>query len=207
MSRDAGSREMAGGPGLNLKTFMDKHGLKANAWAKRADVTPATLYNFVNGKSHSLSSDTVVRLAKAADVAPAVLFDHIFGDGTLGATEVAPAPEKVDGAGNGPDEPVAAESAESDEDLPLEDVSGTIRGMAERAAQRQGMTLGQFVASAIASQSLKTIRPVSSASKRAAGEAGDAGDADEATDRFGAVWGGNISPSHNKRHRRHRRFL
>ena len=147
-----------------------------------------------------------MRLAKAADVAPAVLFDHIFGDGTLGATEVAQAPEKTDGAGNGPDEPVAAENAESDEDLPLEDVSGTIRGLAERAAQRQGMTLGQFVASAIASQSLKTIRPVSGASKRAAGDAGDGGDADEATDRFGAVWG-NISPSHNKRHRRHRRFL
>ena len=139
MSRDAGSRETAGGPGLNLKTFMDKHGLKANAWAKRADVTPATLYNFVNGKSHSLSSDTVVRLAKAADVASAILFDHIFGDGQLsdgqlGVVEAAQAEEKVDGADDGPVEPEAAENGEPDEDLPLEDVSGTIRGMAERAA-------------------------------------------------------------------------
>ena len=203
MSIDAGNREMAGGPGHNLKSFMDVRGLKANAWAKRADVTPATLYNFVNGKSHSLSSDTVVRLAKAAEVPPAILFDHIFGEGRLGAPEPVDAPAEPDDRGNGPSPTVEAEAAGTDEDLPLEDVSDTIRGMAERAAQRQGLTLGQFVASAIASQSLKTIGSMGAAERRPTAEAGDA---DDAPDRFGAVWSG-VSPSLGKRHRRHRRYL
>ena len=218
MAITTGSREVRRTPGAGLKFFMDERGLKANAWAKRADVTPATLYNFINGKSHSLSSDTVVRLARAAELEPAALFDCIFGDGELDralrktsdlSEGVTPVIAVDDDSGD--EQPAAADAqpvvddrADNGEvDLPLEDVTDTIRAMAERAADREGMSLKQFVSSAIASHSLRTIRPPVLARDRSADGPAE-GFEDE--DRFAGTWSGT-SPSLPRRNRRNRRYV
>ena len=49
-----------------LKRFMEAHGLKPHPWAQAAGLRSSTLYNFLSGKSLSLSGDTLERLAKAA---------------------------------------------------------------------------------------------------------------------------------------------
>lgn len=58
-SNKAGSRE-------NLISFMDARGLKPHPWATKAGIRSSTLYNFLAGKSASLSSDTLQKLAKVA---------------------------------------------------------------------------------------------------------------------------------------------
>lgn len=50
----------------NLLTFMETRGLKPHPWATKAGIRSSTLYNYLAGKSASLSSDTLQRLAKAA---------------------------------------------------------------------------------------------------------------------------------------------
>ena len=50
----------------NLLLFMEARGLKPHPWATRAGIRSSTLYNFLAGKSASLSSDTLQKLAKAA---------------------------------------------------------------------------------------------------------------------------------------------
>ena len=52
-SNKAGSRE-------NLISFMDARGLKPHPWATKAGIRSSTLYNFLAGKSASLSSDTLI---------------------------------------------------------------------------------------------------------------------------------------------------
>jgi transcriptional regulator with XRE-family HTH domain len=49
-----------------LKRFMETQGLKPHPWAQAAGLRSSTLYNFLSGKSLSLSGDTLERLAKAA---------------------------------------------------------------------------------------------------------------------------------------------
>lgn len=51
---------------LALKRFMEARGLKPHPWAQAAGLRSSTLYNFLSGKSLSLSGDTLERLAKAA---------------------------------------------------------------------------------------------------------------------------------------------
>lgn len=50
----------------NLISFMEARGLKPHPWATKAGIRSSTLYNFLAGKSASLSSDTLQKLAKAA---------------------------------------------------------------------------------------------------------------------------------------------
>lgn len=45
---------------------MDARGLKPHPWATKAGIRSSTLYNFLAGKSASLSSDTLQKLAKVA---------------------------------------------------------------------------------------------------------------------------------------------
>jgi transcriptional regulator with XRE-family HTH domain len=49
-----------------FKRFMDERGLKPHPWAQAAGLRSSTIYNFLSGKSLSLSSDSLERLAKAA---------------------------------------------------------------------------------------------------------------------------------------------
>lgn len=49
-----------------LKRFMESRGLKAHPWATAAGLRSSTLYNFLSGKSQSLSSESLERLAQAA---------------------------------------------------------------------------------------------------------------------------------------------
>lgn len=49
-----------------LRRFMEARGLKPHPWAQAAGLRSSTIYNFLSGKSLSLSSDTLERLAKAA---------------------------------------------------------------------------------------------------------------------------------------------
>lgn len=51
-----------------LVSFMDARALKPHPWAQAAGLRSSTLYNFLAGRSHSLSSDSLQRLAKAAGV-------------------------------------------------------------------------------------------------------------------------------------------
>ena len=50
----------------NLLAFMETRALKPHPWATKAGIRSSTLYNYLAGKSASLSSDTLQRLAKAA---------------------------------------------------------------------------------------------------------------------------------------------
>ena len=45
---------------------MQRRGLKPHPWATSAGIRSSALYNFINGDSHSLSGDTLLKLAKAA---------------------------------------------------------------------------------------------------------------------------------------------
>lgn len=49
-----------------LQAFMEAKGLKPHPWAQAAGLRSSTLYNFLAGRSHSLTSDSLQRLAKAA---------------------------------------------------------------------------------------------------------------------------------------------
>lgn len=50
-----------------LDAFMRERGLKPHPWAKKAGLRSSTLYNYLSGRSHSLSSQSLQRLAKAAN--------------------------------------------------------------------------------------------------------------------------------------------
>lgn len=62
----------------NFRAFMDGRDLKPHPWATKAGIRSSTLYNFLAGKSDSLSTDTLQKLAKAAGAT----VDEILG-GTL----------------------------------------------------------------------------------------------------------------------------
>jgi hypothetical protein len=49
----------------NLLAFMEARSLKPHPWAQKAGIRSSTLYNYLAGKSASLSSDTLQRLAEA----------------------------------------------------------------------------------------------------------------------------------------------
>lgn len=49
-----------------LREFMDTRGLKPHPWAQSAGLRSSALYNFLSGRSHSLTADSLQRLAKAA---------------------------------------------------------------------------------------------------------------------------------------------
>lgn len=60
----------------NLKRFMAARGLKAKPWSERAGVSPNAVYNFLNGRSNSLSQDTLEALAEAENVTSSTLLDE-----------------------------------------------------------------------------------------------------------------------------------
>lgn len=51
-----------------LRRFMQENGLKAGPWAKRAAVSANSIYNFLAGRSDSLSVTAYGKLARAAEV-------------------------------------------------------------------------------------------------------------------------------------------
>jgi transcriptional regulator with XRE-family HTH domain len=57
-----------------LRSFMERSGLKAKTWAESAGVSPNTLYNYLNGLSHSLRQDTLEKLASSAEVTISEMF-------------------------------------------------------------------------------------------------------------------------------------
>lgn len=69
----------------NLLLFMEARGLKPHPWATKAGIRSSTLYNFLAGKSASLSSDTLQKLAKAAGAT----VDQVLG-GKAPETKVEP---------------------------------------------------------------------------------------------------------------------
>lgn len=58
-----------------LKKFMESRGLKPHPWALSAGIRSSTLYNFLAGKSATLSSETLEKLAVAASAS----VDEILG--------------------------------------------------------------------------------------------------------------------------------
>lgn len=58
-----------------LKKFMESRGLKPHPWASSAGIRSSTLYNFLAGKSATLSSETLEKLAVAAGAS----VDEILG--------------------------------------------------------------------------------------------------------------------------------
>ena len=57
----------------NLRRFMDARGLKPKPWCERAGLSPNSLYNFLNGRSDSLSQPTLEALSAAENVHPSQL--------------------------------------------------------------------------------------------------------------------------------------
>ena len=51
----------------SLKAFMAAKGLKPHPWAQAAGLRSSALYNYLAGRSHSLTADSLQKLAKAAD--------------------------------------------------------------------------------------------------------------------------------------------
>lgn len=51
---------------IALRRFMESRGLKPHPWAQASGIRSSTLYNFLAGKSATLSSETLERLAQAA---------------------------------------------------------------------------------------------------------------------------------------------
>lgn len=58
---------------------MDARGLVAKPWCERAKINPNTLYNFLNGRSDSLSQSTLEALAGAEGVPPS----QLLGEGVV----------------------------------------------------------------------------------------------------------------------------
>lgn len=56
-----------------LKAVMQRTGLTAGGWAKKADVAKSTLSQYLSGKTQSLNQLTLEKLAKAAQVPVAEL--------------------------------------------------------------------------------------------------------------------------------------
>lgn len=54
-------------PRDSFRAFMEERKLKPHPWAQKAGVRSSTLYNYLAGKSASLSSDTLQKLARAAN--------------------------------------------------------------------------------------------------------------------------------------------
>ena len=81
-----------------LQSFMDAKGLKPHPWAQAAGLRSSTLYNFLAGRSHSLTADSLQRLAKAAGAT----VDEILSGKTSGPThkvrqKEAPSPATTSG--------------------------------------------------------------------------------------------------------------
>lgn len=76
-----------------LQSFMDARGLKPHPWAKAAGLRSSTLYNFIAGRSHSLTYDSLQRLAKAAGVSV---------DELLGGSKSAPQARKKEATAPSP---------------------------------------------------------------------------------------------------------
>ena len=53
---------------LSIRSFMDTYGLTAAQWSKLADMSPNTLYSFINGKCNDITYGTLLRLARAVGV-------------------------------------------------------------------------------------------------------------------------------------------
>ena len=62
MTTDANSVRRAA-----LKEFMAAKGLKPHPWAQAAGLRSSALYNFLSGRTHSLTADSLQKLARAAD--------------------------------------------------------------------------------------------------------------------------------------------
>lgn len=65
-----------------LRAFMTERGIKPKPWAERAGLSPNTLYNFLNGESERLESETYQKLADAERVPVFVI------DGTINITKL-----------------------------------------------------------------------------------------------------------------------
>ena len=50
----------------SLRAFMERRGLKPHPWAQKAGLRSSTIYNLLAGKSHTLSSESLRKLAHAA---------------------------------------------------------------------------------------------------------------------------------------------
>lgn len=68
-------KELGGEKIAALRSFMERRGLKPHPWAQSAGIRSSTLYNFLAGKSATLSSETLERLAQAAGAS----VDEILG--------------------------------------------------------------------------------------------------------------------------------
>lgn len=64
----AGKEEAAEKRRAAFRAFVNKEGLVIAEWARKARVPSASIYNFLNGLSRSLSQETLERLAGAAGV-------------------------------------------------------------------------------------------------------------------------------------------
>lgn len=86
-------RDMAELRRRSLTRFMRENELEAAAWARMAGLSNANaIYNFLNGRSGSLSQDTARRLA---DAVPGATVSDLFGETALkkaGGPLAAPAP-------------------------------------------------------------------------------------------------------------------
>lgn len=51
-----------------IRTIMEEKDLNTYSWARRADITPTVLYNFLQGASSAIEFSTVQKLAEAAYV-------------------------------------------------------------------------------------------------------------------------------------------
>lgn len=58
-----------------LRKFIAMRGLKVAPWAKKAGISEGTVRNFLTGATHSLTDQTIQKLAAAADADPADLFN------------------------------------------------------------------------------------------------------------------------------------
>jgi hypothetical protein len=57
-----------------LRDFMQRHNLKSYPWAKKAGISEGTIRNFLSGKSSSLTSSVIAKLAEAAGVSSVAIF-------------------------------------------------------------------------------------------------------------------------------------
>lgn len=66
-----------------LLAFMDARGLNPADWSRKAGVSSSSIYNFIHGRSESLHSTTMRRLANAANVPVSAITGELATSPTL----------------------------------------------------------------------------------------------------------------------------
>lgn len=88
MTTDANSTRRAA-----LKTFMAAKGLKPHPWAQAAGLRSSGLYNFLSGRTHSLSAESLQKLAQAANATvDEILSGNLAAHGAKVRPKEGPAP-------------------------------------------------------------------------------------------------------------------